>query len=108
MTSVNIAHDPVALTVLALLSERPRHTWELQQLIRARRKDFALPNVRGLYRMVNRLADAELIEVADTRRHGNRPERTEYRLTELGRSSFRAWLTDLVATPVEESPSFTV
>jgi DNA-binding PadR family transcriptional regulator len=108
MSTVNFVRDPLALIVLALFSEQPRHPWELQHLIRKRRKDFAMPNTRGLYRMIERLADAGLIEAAETTREGNRPERTVYRLTDQGESSFPAWLTDLVATPIEEHESFAV
>jgi DNA-binding PadR family transcriptional regulator len=108
MSTNNFGRDPLALTVLALFSEQPRHPWEIQHLIRKRRKDFAMPNIRGLYRMIERLADAGFIEAAETTREGNRPERTVYRLTDQGELSFPAWLTDLVATPIEEHESFAV
>ncbi|HVA23329.1 MAG TPA: PadR family transcriptional regulator [Chloroflexota bacterium] len=99
--------DLLALTVLGLLSEQPRHPYDLQRLIRSRHKDFAAEKARGLYHAVDRLVRKSLIEPVETNREGRRPERTIYQLTENGRDEFETWLRDLLENPVAEHPVFT-
>lgn len=98
--------DLVALTVLAMLVERPRHPYEIQRLIRERRKDFAAGPPRRLYHAVDKLARDGLIEPAEVSREGKRPERTVYRPTEEGRAEFDSWLAELLTYPVAERPLF--
>jgi hypothetical protein len=42
----------------------------------------------------------------ETAREGRLPERTVYELTDAGGVETHDWLTDLIATPVKEYPSF--
>ncbi len=91
----------IALTVLALLTERPLHPYEMQRLMRERHKDFAIGKARSFYDAVNRLLRDGLIEALETSREGKRPERTTYRITDEGRE-------DLLSTPAVEYPLFTV
>jgi DNA-binding PadR family transcriptional regulator len=96
-----------ALTILCLLYERPMHPYEMQRLIRARKKDDYLDLKRGsVYHAITRLQRARLIEAVETRREGRRPERTVYRLTEAGEQELRTWLGELLAKPVREANSF--
>ncbi|WP_214414681.1 PadR family transcriptional regulator [Sphaerisporangium fuscum] len=99
--------DLVGLTVLALLAERDRHPYEMRLLIRQRRKDYAMGSPRSLYRAVERLERAGLIEEAETGREGRRPERTVYRITSEGFESFQDQLGELVSVPLEDHPVFT-
>ncbi|QFY10180.1 PadR family transcriptional regulator [Nonomuraea phyllanthi] len=99
--------DLVGLTVLALLSEKERHPYEMQTLIRQRRKDYAAGSPRSLYRAVERLERAGMIEKAETARAGNRPERTVYRITPEGFESLQDRLGELVSVPLPEHPAFT-
>ena len=108
MIDVSRAHrDLVGLTVLALLVEQPRHPYEMQRLVRQRRKDFVTGLPRSLYHAVDRLVRAGLIEPAETSRAGKRPERTRYRITGEGRAELAAWLAELIAIPVPSDPLFT-
>lgn len=100
------SRDLLALTVLALLGEKPRHPYEIQRLIKERRKDFVDAGPRSLYHRVDWLARRGLIEVLDVGREGRRPERTVYRITQDGREQFESWLTDLLAVPVPDHPVF--
>ena len=102
------AQDLVALTVLALLSEQPRHTYELQRVIRERHKDYAAGRTRALYHAVDRLAQDNLIEPVETTREGRRPERTVYRITDAGADEVRGWVIDLVERPAVEFPLVSV
>ncbi len=98
--------DLLTLTILALLDEKPCHPYEMQRLIRSRGKDFAIAPTRSLYHAVDRLVRDEWIEAAETQREGKRPERTVYRITELGREEFQIWLNTLISKPALEYPLF--
>ncbi|WP_342802065.1 helix-turn-helix transcriptional regulator [Nocardia sp. No.11] len=103
------AMTPLAIAVLALLDERPMHPYEMYQVLMARREDL-LVKVRpgSLYHVVARLAADELVRAEGTEREGNRPERTTYRITDIGRDTLRGRITDLLRTPVQEFPIFRV
>ena len=100
--------DSMALTVLAIVGEQPRHPYEIQRVIQERHKSWAMGRTRSLYHSVDRLAADGLIEPVETLREGRRPERTVYSITEFGREEVRAWLIDLVENPAPEHPVFLV
>jgi DNA-binding PadR family transcriptional regulator len=96
-----------ALTVLCLLREGPMHPYELQSLIRQRKKDDFLDLKRGsLYHNIERLHRAGLIAAVETTREGRRPERTVYRLTAEGEQELLTWLRELLANPARDSIPF--
>ncbi len=102
--------SPLALAVLAMLTEAPMHAYRIQQLIRLRGKDDVI-NVRqrnSLYQTLERLLRERLVSVHDTERDGMFPERTVYAVTESGRNTARAWLRDQLAQPAREFPAFPV
>jgi DNA-binding PadR family transcriptional regulator len=100
--------DVVALTVLALIAEGPRHPYDIQRAIRERHKDFAAGKPRALYRAVERLDEDGLIEPVETSREGKRPERTVYRVTEEGIDELEGWLGELLEVAKPEYPAFSV
>jgi DNA-binding PadR family transcriptional regulator len=100
------SNDLVALTVLAMLIQKPCHPYELQRLIREQHKDFAITPTRNLYHTVERLVRDGFIEAMETTREGKRPERTVYQITDDGREEFTMWLRELLLTPVPEAPVF--
>jgi DNA-binding PadR family transcriptional regulator len=102
------SRNVIALTVLALLLERPRHPYEMQRLMRERHKDFAIGKTRSFYDAVDRLVRHGLVEAGETSREGHHPERTVYRITDEGRTELESWLHDLLSTPVTEYPLFNV
>jgi len=108
ISTSRLSPNPLALTVLALLLEQPRHPYEMQRLMRERHKDFAAGKARGFYDAVDRLARHGLVEPLETSREGKRPERTVYRITAEGREEFKEWLSQLLSTPVAEYPLFMV
>ncbi len=103
-----VTPDPLILTILSILAERPSHPYEIQRLIRERHKDFAIVPSRSLYHAVERLQQAGLIEPIETSREGKRPERTIYRITAEGNEDLVTWLTQLLSTPKQEYPTFMV
>ena len=83
------------------------HPYELQRLIRERKKDDFLDLKRGsLYHNIERLQVAGLIAPVVTTREGRRPERTVYRLTAQGEHELLAWLRELLAKPGPDAIPF--
>ena len=97
----------LALAVLAYLSQRPMHPYELSRTLRengdARSIKF---NHGSLYMVVQPLARAGFVTEVETSREGQRPERTVYGLTEAGRREQRDWLRELIGEPQHEYPRF--
>jgi hypothetical protein len=61
----------------------------------------------SLYTVVRNLDRHGLVEAAQSSRHGARPERTVYRITDDGRAELVDWVRELVSTPEPEQPRFT-
>ncbi|MBN3727810.1 PadR family transcriptional regulator [Burkholderia sp. Ac-20379] len=102
--------SPLALAVLAMLTEAPMHAYRIQQLIKLRGKDDVI-NVRqrnSLYQTLDRLLRERLVVVHETERDGMFPERTVYAVTEAGRTTARGWLREQLAQPAREFPAFPV
>lgn len=101
-------YSPLALVVLAMLTEAPMHAYRIQQLIKLRGKDEVV-NVKqrnSLYQTIERLQRDALIAVHETERDGAFPERTVYEITDVGRDTARMWLREQLAQPAREFPSF--
>lgn len=98
---------PLGVAALSLLIEEPMHPYEMYQLLMARHEDRLLKVRPGtLYHAVGRLEEQGLVDAAGTDRDGNRPERTTYEISETGREALTQRLQDMLATPVNEYPSF--
>jgi len=99
--------SPLALAVLGLLGERPRHPYEVAFVMRHRHMDEHIKlNLGTLYHTFEQLHRAGWIQPTETAREGRRPERTVYSLTEDGSRRFRDRLTELIAEPAGEYSSF--
>jgi len=97
----------LALAVLALLSERPMHPYEMAATMRERHKEESIKLRYGsLYTVVEQLQRDGLIVPHETSRDGRRPERTVYTITDVGRAELTAWMSDLLRWPVKEYPRF--
>ncbi|TDD12706.1 PadR family transcriptional regulator [Nonomuraea deserti] len=99
-------HDLVGLTVLAMLTVRAAHPYELHRFIVDTHKDFITGLPRSLYHAVERLAKDELIVPAGTDREGRRPERTVYEITDEGREELATRLRRLLETPDPDRLTF--
>ena len=80
------------LLILALLEERPRHGYEIGQLIDARSDGAITFHVTSLYPTLYRLEDRALIEGRWVERAGQR-RRRYYRLTRAGRQTLESQRT---------------
>jgi DNA-binding PadR family transcriptional regulator len=99
--------NPLALTVLASLIERPMHPYELASIAKQRGKDKDMKiNWGSLYTVVANLEKHGFIAAAATDRQGRRPERTVYEITPVGRAELTDWLRELLGNPEREYPTF--
>lgn len=107
MSEVAIDLSPLALSVLALLDERPMHPYELASTMRARHHDeFVRLNFGSLYHTVEVLERNGWVVPAEREKEGRRPERTIYRLTDAGRDVLQRVVGDIIASPRREYPYF--
>jgi DNA-binding PadR family transcriptional regulator len=103
----NRRSNPLALTVLCLLYERPMHPYEMAQTLRERAKQESIRlNFGSLYGVVQSLERRKLLRAVETVREGRRPPRTIYEITDRGKAELHEWLSDLVAVPVKEYLQF--
>jgi DNA-binding PadR family transcriptional regulator len=99
--------NPLALAVLVLLFERPMHPYEMAATLRIRNKGGSIKLRYGsLYTVIEGLEREGLIAVKETVREGRRPERTIYAIEPAGLERMRAWLRELLGTPMKEYPQF--
>lgn len=95
--------SPLALSTLELLNEKPMHPYELAATMRSRHHDeFIRLNFGSLYHTVDSLERDGLIVPVEKEKEGGRPERTIYRLTDLGRNVLLEVVSDIIASPRRE------
>jgi DNA-binding PadR family transcriptional regulator len=80
---------PVELFVLAVLREGPLHGYGIVQEVAARSGGRIQVRPGNLYRVLDRLLDRGLVDVAGNRGSGD-DRRTDYRITPLGRKTAQA------------------
>ncbi|MDN4614011.1 PadR family transcriptional regulator [Leifsonia sp. F6_8S_P_1B] len=98
--------NPLALAVLACLWEKPMYPYEMTTTMRERGKEDSIRlNFGSLYTVIKALQKHGFIEVAQTEREGNRPERIVYAITDAGRRESEEWLRELIAVPEKEYPA---
>jgi len=97
----------LALAVLAYLTQRPMHPYELSRALRDNRDARSIKFTHGsLYMVVGQLTKAGFITEQETSREGLRPERTVYALTRAGRDELHDWMRELVEQPQHEYSAF--
>jgi DNA-binding PadR family transcriptional regulator len=99
--------NPLALAILCVLREQPRHPYDVAATLKTRKKHESIKlNYGSLYNVVDALERDGFIEVVETVREGRRPERTIYGITDKGMREMTDWLADLVASPEKEYTQF--
>src|SRR5688500_4346968 len=100
-------NNPLALAVLALLAEHPRHPYDMGRILRERHKEESIKlNYGSLYMVVGQLVKFGFVRAEETVRDAARPERTVYALTDTGHVELYDWLKELIATPHKEFYDF--
>ena len=99
--------NPLALAVLALLTERPTHPYEMGRTLRERNKEASIKlNYGSLYSLLEQLLRAGFVARRETLRDTARPERTIYEITDAGRDELHDWMAELVSMPAQEYRAF--
>jgi DNA-binding PadR family transcriptional regulator len=97
----------LGLAVLGTVVTKPMHPYEMASVLRERGKDQDIEIKWGsLYRVVQNLEKYGLLQATQSERHGGRPERTVYRITDAGRAELVDWVRELVGVPEREMPKF--
>ncbi|MBP0457818.1 PadR family transcriptional regulator [Streptomyces montanisoli] len=90
-----------------MLVERPMHPYEMFSLLKERHEDHIVKVRPGsLYHTVERLARDGLAVSCGTAKAGNRPERTTYEITQVGRAVLSEQVSVMLDSPVNEYPRF--
>ena len=100
--------SPLAMAILAMLTEEPMHAYRMHELIKDRGK-AGVVNVaqrNSVYQTIERLLRADLIRVEKTMRAEGRPERVVYAITAIGSAALKQWLKEMLAVPAAEFPQF--
>src|SRR6266516_5398052 len=98
----------LALIVLWLLVEGPKHVYRMQKLIEQQGKDRVV-NVRSrasLYQTIERLMRLGLVEVRETVHSEGYPDRIVYAITDAGREAAQEWLREMLRSTGGEFPEF--
>jgi DNA-binding PadR family transcriptional regulator len=99
--------NPLALAILVHLYEQPRHPYELASTLRERRKEKSIRlNYGSLYTVIESLERDKHVRAIETKREGNRPEKTVYEITPAGEALMLEWMRELLSIPVKEYPQF--
>src|SRR5262245_50169406 len=97
----------LALAVLSSVATKPMHPYEMASVIRERGKDQSMKIKWGsLYTVVQNLERHGFIEATQSERHGGRPERTVYRITDAGHAEMADWVRELIGVPERETHMF--
>ena len=98
---------PLAVAVMGLLEERPRHPYDIAFTMHARRMDEHIKLSMGtLYHVVEQLQRVGWVRPTETAREGRRPERTTYAVTPEGRRHLHDRVRELIAEPARDYSSF--
>jgi DNA-binding PadR family transcriptional regulator len=98
---------PLAVAVLGLLEERPRHPYDIAFTMQKRRMNEHIKLSMGtLYHVMEQLQRLGWVEPAEMEREGRRPARTVYSITAEGERQLRDRLRELIAEPGREYSSF--
>ena len=99
--------NPLVLSILGLLLERPMHPYDVLGELRRRSESQAAAITRGsVYDVVAALSTAGWITETARLRQGNRPERTVYALTPSGREELVRRLDDRIRHPERDFTPF--
>ncbi len=95
------------LAILSLITECPRHGYEIEQTIEARgMRDWTEIGFSSIYYLLNKLENAGLIESELQKSHGRGPARKVYKLTDQGRQNHLESAVSVLGEPQEASVPF--
>lgn len=95
------------LAVLSLVEERPRHGYEIEQVIEERgMRDWTEVGFSSIYYLLKKLEEKGLVASALEKPAGRGPARKVYHITELGLEEWYRQSLETIRTPVSGSSPF--
>src|SRR5690349_17018570 len=93
--------DCTRITILGLLCRHgPQHGYELRKrIVDQRINDISNVQLGSIYAALKKLAVEGLVEQRGHSREGNRPTRTTFAITELGKNELRTLIADAFTDP---------
>ena len=93
------------LAILSLITQQPRHGYEIEQVIEERgMRDWTEVGFSSIYYLLNKLENDNLIEGQVERHVGQGPARKVYRITEAGREAVHAGVLTALSVPQRTYP----
>ena len=88
------------LAILSLIAEKPRHGYEIEQVIEERgMRDWTEVGFSSIYYLLNKLEKAGLVEGRTERQAGRGPARKVYQITPAGRATWHEATLDALSVP---------
>lgn len=87
--------NTVKIVLLGFLYEKPLHGYEIKHIIENHMDDWTDIKVGSIYFALNKLTEDGLIQIQAELQEGNRPAKTVYEITDLGKEAFINQLQDL-------------
>ncbi len=83
------------LAILGLLKDKPLYGYELKKIIEMNMGDWTSIAFGSIYFALKKLREEGLVEIESEEAVGNRPSRSIYKITDMGRASFTALLREV-------------
>jgi DNA-binding PadR family transcriptional regulator len=95
------------LAILSLVAEKPRHGYEIEQVIEEREmRNWTAVGFSSIYYVLKKLEKRGLIEGQTREPPGQGPPRKVYHLTSAGEAAFREAVMEALSTPASPHSSF--
>jgi DNA-binding PadR family transcriptional regulator len=95
------------LAILSLIAERPRHGYEMEQVIEARgMREWTEIGFSSIYYLLKKLENDGLVAGQTEQVAGRGPARKIYHITEAGMTALRAALIEALSVPQPRYSSF--
>ena len=90
------------LAILSLVTEKPRHGYEIEQVIEERgMREWTTIGFSSIYYILNKLEKAKLIEATIRDHEGTGPARKVYRATTQGRKKTQEGVLEALSNPAK-------
>jgi DNA-binding PadR family transcriptional regulator len=93
------------LAILTLIAEKPRHGYEIEQVIEERgMREWTEVGFSSIYYLLKKLEEKNLIQGRMERQAGRGPARKVYEITDAGREARRAGVLEALSVPQRAYP----
>jgi DNA-binding PadR family transcriptional regulator len=95
------------IAILSLIAEKPRHGYEIEQVIEEREmRNWTEVGFSSIYYVLKKLEKRGLLEGKSESAAGRGPARKVYRLTPAGSEAFRKAMIEILSSPIPPYSTF--